>query len=64
MEKTIGIAAAALGILYGSAFAAPANAVNDRLEQYADYVAERREKDFGYPINHDIRMVDRIPVVH
>lgn len=57
-KRTIGIAAAALGILYGSAFAAPAESVSDRLEQYADYVAERRDKDFGYPINHDIRMVD------
>lgn len=55
-KKTAGILAVALSVSYGAAFAAPADAVDERLDQYAAYIAERKDKDFGYPINHDIQL--------
>ena len=54
-KKTAGILAVALSVSYGAAFAAPAaDPVEERLDQYTAYIAERKDKDFGYPLNHDV----------
>ncbi len=51
-KKTAGILAVAIGVTYGAAFAAPAENMEERLDAFAAKVSERKERDFGYPINH------------
>ena len=55
-KKTAGFMAALLVLSCGYAFAAPVDLAKERLDGYAAYVAERRTKDIGYPLNHNIQL--------
>ena len=55
-KKTAGILAVAIGVAYGAAFAAPAGNIAERLDAFAARAAERKERDFGYPLNHLVNL--------
>lgn len=55
-KKIAGIMAAFVVSSCGYAFAAPVDLAKERLDTYANHVAERRLENFGYPVNHDIQL--------
>ncbi len=56
LKKTAALAAALVVFSCASAFSAPVDMAKERLDSFADYVAERQTKDFGYPLNHNIQL--------
>ena len=56
LQKTAGLAAALVVFSCASVFAEPVDLARERLDKFADYVAERQTKDIGYPLNHNIQL--------
>lgn len=56
LKKTAGLAAALVVFSCASVFAEPVDLARERLDKFADYVAERQTKDIGYPLNHNIQL--------
>ena len=56
LKKTAGLAVALVVFSCASVFAEPVDLARERLDKFADYVAERQTKDIGYPLNHNIQL--------
>ncbi len=56
MKKAAAILAAAVSFSCAAAFAAPVDLAQERLDRYAEYIAEHKLNDFGYPANHDVQL--------
>lgn len=55
-KKTAGMLSVAIAFSCGVVFAAPAENMEERLDEYAARAAERKNTDFGYPINHLVEL--------
>ncbi len=56
LKRTAAVLTVAVGFSCSAAFADPVDLARERLDKYAEYIAEHKLDDLGYPANHDVRL--------